>query len=731
MAEGGDVWQEYDNSVYLSLASMLTADNKNASATQEDTTMADDASTSEDEPLAHYCDSDDEPLSTLLSRQHCDVIPRINIATGGKAKKRVGRKMDSDCPETVNLTQLKRASRQEEKERRDESHVHHARLNNLLSANGLRRLHMIADGNCFFEAASTHMEGITAHELRNCLCDFLEDNFPTFANFMQHNDEGDDNGTKERFLMNVHELRQSGKWTNDAADFLPLALADWTQRPIKIFTSNQQRPVFDVLPTSHVGINHQNAITLAFLQCYPEHYDACVSEKNKDHSGCSSMYSGNDVSQDNLTDGQSTNQQETVEQTSPPSPEKEQLITPRKQGAFTTPPTKKLVRKRTPKPETWKQSVRKTLRLEGKAYVSQNGKARPSKKLRSADCSKCRFSCQKISKERQEIIFNLFYSLGSYDRQKQFVCSNIVQRDTPTVLADKDSPLLSTKRRTVSRAFFFTIDGEKMRVCRRFFLATLAIGEGYVQHAMMNSQQGAFTGYDGRGKHTAHNKTTDRQLEHVKEHIQSFPCVESHYTRQDTQRHYLDASLNITKMYQLYEQKCKDDGMKSVSCRKYRDIFASNFNLSFHKPKKDQCLSCTKHTENQKRGTETEEEKSSYQEHINMKNKAREEKTRDKQLAKKDPATHVVTLDLQAVLPTPCGMVSQLYYTRKLSVYNFTIYSLGDGNASCFIWDETQGRRGSCEIATCIFLYLKSLPVTVTDVVLFSDCCGGQNRNQT
>ena len=124
MAEGGDAWQEYDNSVYLSLASMLTADNKHASATREDTTMVDDASTSEDEPLAHYCDSDDEPLSTLLSRQHCDSIPRINIATGRKAKKRVGRKMDGDCPGTVNLTQLKRASTQEEKERRDESHVH-------------------------------------------------------------------------------------------------------------------------------------------------------------------------------------------------------------------------------------------------------------------------------------------------------------------------------------------------------------------------------------------------------------------------------------------------------------------------------------------------------------------------------------------------------------------------------------------------------------------------------
>ncbi|KAK7478334.1 hypothetical protein BaRGS_00030408 [Batillaria attramentaria] len=53
-----------------------------------------------------------------------------------------------------------------------------------------------------------------------------------------------------------------------------------------------------------------------------------------------------------------------------------------------------------------------------------------------------------------------------------------------------------------------------------------------------------------------------------------------------------------------------------------------------------------------------------------------------------------------------------------------------DGKATCFVWDETNGRRGSVEIATCLFLYLKSLPVTVKDVILYSDCCGGQNRNQ-
>lgn len=62
----------------------------------------------------------------------------------------------------------------------------------------------------------------------------------------------------------------------------------------------------------------------------------------------------------------------------------------------------------------------------------------------------------------------------------------------------------------------------------------------------------------------------------------------------------------------------------------------------FISKKKDQCLTCVKHSEKQKRGTETEEDKCSHQEHINMKNKARDEKTRDKDLAKKKTHRHML-----------------------------------------------------------------------------------------
>jgi hypothetical protein len=45
------------------------------------------------------------------------------------------------------------------------------------------------------------------------------------------------------------------------------------------------------------------------------------------------------------------------------------------------------------------------------------------------------------------------------------------------------------------------------------------------------------------------------------------------------------------------------------------------------------------------------------------------------------------------------------------------------------MWHEAIAGRGSDEIATCIYDYIASLPSTVTDVHLFSDTCGGQNRN--
>ena len=108
----------------------------------------------------------------------------------------------------------------------------------------------------------------------------------------------------------------------------------------------------------------------------------------------------------------------------------------------------------------------------------------------------------------------------------------------------------------------------------------------------------------------------------------------------------------------------------------------------------------------------------------------RTEKSKDKLRAQTDNTFNVATFDMEAVLPTPCSDVSQVYYKRKLSCYNCSVYSLGDGKGHCYLWNETEGQRGSCEIGTCLAMYIKSLPPCVQHVCLYSDTCSGQNKNR-
>jgi hypothetical protein len=69
------------------------------------------------------------------------------------------------------------------------------------------------------------------------------------------------------------------------------------------------------------------------------------------------------------------------------------------------------------------------------------------------------------------------------------------------------------------------------------------------------------------------------------------------------------------------------------------------------------------------------------------------------------------TCDLQAVHTSPCSLVSKVYYSRNLYL---TIDSLGDTNAVYHLWDETQGKRGSCEIAICLMKNIMSVCCCLT-----------------
>ncbi|XP_074035227.1 uncharacterized protein [Leptinotarsa decemlineata] len=159
--------------------------------------------------------------------------------------------------------------------------------------------------------------------------------------------------------------------------------------------------------------------------------------------------------------------------------------------------------------------------------------------------------------------------------------------------------------------------------------------------------------------------------------------------------------------------------------RMYKSVF-KEYNLGFYKPKKDQCKKCLSYS------TMTEEEKALNKEchdkHINKKNDARKCRDEDKSLAKADTSILAFNSDLEAVLYTPKGSAGQIFYLRKLAVYNFTVYDLVTQDVDCYLWDETQGKRGSNEISTIIFDYVMAHP-NITAVRMMSDGCGGQQKN--
>ena len=199
--------------------------------------------------------------------------------------------------------------------------------------------------------------------------------------------------------------------------------------------------------------------------------------------------------------------------------------------------------------------------------------------------------------------------------------------------------------------------------------------------------------------------------------------MKPHYNRHDSTRDYLDQNLNIRTMYGLYVKVCEKQNRAPVKEPIYRRIFNTRFNLAFHKPRKDSCLTFDKYKEKQI-------DEATYQTHFARRERAQAEKENDKKEAKSNPTKHACTFDLEQVLSTPNNSTSTIFYKRKLSVYNLSVYSLGTSNGSCMIWNETEGKRGANEIGTCMTTYLSSLSPVINHVTLYSDNCGGQNKNK-
>ncbi|CAC5398208.1 unnamed protein product [Mytilus coruscus] len=118
--------------------------------------------------------------------------------------------------------------------------VHHEqRLDDLLFENSLQRKPVSADGNCFFQSALPLIPNTySVQSLRKTLCDHIIDNAKEYVGFFAVSDLSesfDEDISWIDFRTEIDEFSVNGSWTNRAADLLPLALANWVDRPSKYF----------------------------------------------------------------------------------------------------------------------------------------------------------------------------------------------------------------------------------------------------------------------------------------------------------------------------------------------------------------------------------------------------------------------------------------------------------------------------------------------------------------
>jgi hypothetical protein len=347
----------------------------------------------------------------------------------------------------------------------------------------------------------------------------------------------------------LQDLSVDGHWNMELADCMPLAIANLYKQPIRIYSSMVSNSVYDIYPDLQDADNSLEFIKVAlFAITGQEHYEAvCHLDK---------VPSSPSHSEQASADGCTIPAMNSVRTPVSTKRKRSASLTPRKRANYKSPIKKQLFRKTKRKEEDLKRNVRKFNRAHGLPYTGLTGKEQGHKKMNYRDCSKYRFSCSvKIPEEQADKIFNTYYQLGSYEKQRNFICQHVEQ---------SESKRCTTNRKEHSNAYFLTVDGKKERVCKAFFLGTLDIGKKTVEYSLKKKEHGVFVGSDNRGKKTPINRTPEGDRNFIRGHIQSFPTVSSHYTRKDSNRLYLNPDLSIKKMHQLYEEECHKKGKSHV-----------------------------------------------------------------------------------------------------------------------------------------------------------------------
>uniref|UniRef100_A0A6P7G8N4 Uncharacterized protein LOC114339032 n=1 Tax=Diabrotica virgifera virgifera TaxID=50390 RepID=A0A6P7G8N4_DIAVI len=373
---------------------------------------------------------------------------------------------------------------------------------------------------------------------------------------------------------------------------------------------------------------------------------------------------------------------------------------------------------------------RREKRNFGKAYVTRTGKEIKEKTMQ--ELKLCRNKCkEKIKDEVRLQLFKEFWEMGSYNRRLEYIAALMDVKEKSSMRIRCSDPS-KQRYRQHTIIYHFPLHGVRSVACKDCFMKTYNISKKFIEVIVAKkcSQISGVMTLDQRGYHENRKKVSDDEKIRARDHILSIPLYESHYTRRQSSRKYLPSNYTLTAIYEAYKKIYPDN---FINRKMYENIFHS-LNITIKKPKKDTCGKCDKlkmKITMCKNEDEIKLLKEELNEHHLQADQEYKNKEDDKFLTKDNAKMKTITFDLQKCLPTPDLHSGESFYKRQLWTFNLTVHDCDNSQAHCYLWHESLAKRGGNEISSCLYQYLtKDLDPKVEHVIMYSDCCPGQNKNR-
>lgn len=266
-------------------------------------------------------------------------------------------------------------------------------------------------------------------------------------------------------------------------------------------------------------------------------------------------------------------------------------------------------------------------------------------------------------------------------------------------------------------------------VCKNFFMHLTRVKATRLHNIAKRIRQNKSL-REARGGDRTSNKSVGKKIA-VREFLRKLKGQESHYSRKKSKRIYLQSDLNMTKLYKMYNNSV---GVAlQVKKSMFRRVFCE-FNIGFKSPASDICCYCNKIDLQLKKEKSASPEKRNVAVISDLILKKRVHKVRAKAfyglMREKRDNEIKVCFDLQQVQSLPKSPVQEAFYLRQLSFYAFCVVDIKAEKTVFYTWTEDQSGRGSKEVSSALFNYLKNIDLTdVKTIRLFCDGCGAQNKN--